>query len=89
MLEGFGSILKIIWAYFKVCLNISPQWVCEDCQDLVFTGGSWQIVHITTHVNEIYQIPHSGKIYDLLGRELTKAPIGKLYIRNRQLYINK
>jgi len=70
----------------KVCLNISPQWVCEDCQDLVFTGGSWQVVHITTHVNEIHQIPHSDKIYDLLGRELKYIPKGTIYIRNNKLY---
>ena len=28
----------------------------------------------------------SGKIYDLLGRELKSIPVGKLYIRNGRLY---
>ena len=29
------------------------------------------------------------EIYDLLGRELTEIPVGKLYIRNQKLYITK
>ena len=70
----------------SVCLDISPQWGCEDCQYLIFTNGSWQLINTTTHVNEVYQIPHSGKIYDLLGRELKYIPKGVIYIRNNKLH---
>jgi len=31
----------------------------------------------------------SNKIYDMLGKELTEIPRGKMYIRNQKLYINK
>ena len=70
----------------KVCLNISPQWLCDGCQDLVFINGSWQLVGVITHVNEVYSTPRNGKIYDLLGRELKYIPIGTIYIRNGRLY---
>ena len=70
----------------SVCLDVSPQWGCEDCQYLVFTSGSWQSINTITHVNEVYQIPHSSKIYDLLGRELKYIPKGIIYIRNGKLY---
>jgi len=44
----------------------------------------------TTSINELtFNRVNDGKIYDLLGRELNEIPVGKLYIRNRQLYITK
>ena len=70
----------------SVCFNISPQWMCEDCQYLVFVNGSWQPLNTTTHVNEVTSTPHNGKAYDLLGRELKHIPAGTIYIRNGRLY---
>jgi len=70
----------------SVCFNISPQWVCDDCQYLVFTNGSWQPLNTITHVNEIVSTPHNSKAYDLLGRELKYIPMGTIYIRNGRLY---
>jgi len=70
----------------SVCFNISPQWTCEDCQYLVFTNGSWQLINTITHVNEVYYTPQDNKIYDLLGRELKYIPMGTIYIRNGKLY---
>ena len=32
---------------------------------------------------------NDNKIYDLLGRELTEIPVGKLYIKNQKLYITR
>ena len=52
----------------KVCYDISPQWSCSDCQYVVFVEGSWQILNIITHVNEVQALPINGKMYDLLGR---------------------
>ncbi len=69
-----------------VCFNISPQWMCEDCQYLVFVNGSWQPINTITHVNEVVLKPHDGKAYDLLGRELKYIPMGTIYIRNGRLY---
>jgi len=70
----------------SVCFNISPQWTCEDCQYLVFTNGSWQLINTITHVNEVYYMPRDNKIYDLLGRELKYIPKGIIYIKNGKLY---
>ena len=70
----------------KICYDISPQWSCSDCQYVVLIEGSWQIINIITHVNEIQALPINGKIYDLLGRELKYIPTGKMYIRNGRLY---
>ena len=69
-----------------VCFNISPQWMCEDCQYLVFANGSWQPINTITHVNEVVLKPRNGKAYDLLGRELKYIPMGTIYIRNGRLY---
>ena len=71
----------------KVCLNISPQWLCDECQDLVFTNGSWQLVNPITCINEIQPIIHDNKIYDVLGNELRYIPIGKIYIQNNRSYL--
>jgi len=73
----------------KVCFDISPQWSCNDCQYVVLIEGSWQIINIITHVNEIQALPVNGRMYDLLGRELEYIPAGKMYIRNNKLYISK
>ena len=70
----------------SVCFNISPQWMCEDCQYLVFTNGSWQLINTITYVNEVYYVPRNNKIYDLLGRELKYIPKGIIYIKNGKLY---
>ena len=70
----------------KVCYDISPQWSCSDCQYVVLIEGSWQVVSIITHVNEIQALPINGKMYDLLGRELKYIPKGVVYIKNGRLY---
>ena len=70
----------------KVCFDISPQWSCNDCQYVVLIEGSWQIINIITHVNEIQALPINGRMYDLLGRELRYVPIGTIYIKNGILY---
>ena len=70
----------------KVCYDISPQWSCSDCQYVVLIEGSWQVVSIITHVNEIQALPINGKMYDLLGRELKYIPKGVIYIKNGRLY---
>ena len=70
----------------KICYDISPQWSCSDCQYVVLIEGSWQILNIITHVNEMQALPINGKMYDLLGRELRYIPKGTIYIKNGILY---
>ena len=71
----------------KVCYDISPQWTCSDCKYVVFTGSSWQVISVTTHVNEIQVLPTSGKMYDLYGREIFKTLPNKIYIKNNKKYV--
>ena len=58
----------------KVCYDISPQWTCNSCGYVVFTGYTWQFVNIITHVNELHLPLLDGEIYDLLGRKLKFIP---------------
>jgi len=70
----------------KVCYDISPQWTCNSCGYVVFNGFTWQLVSIITHVNDLQKPVLNSKIYDLLGRELKRAPNSGMYIRNGILY---
>ena len=70
----------------KVCYDISPQWSCTECYYVVFNGFTWQLLNTITHVNDLQQSPLDSKIYDLLGRELKRAPSGSMYIKNGRLY---
>jgi hypothetical protein len=69
-----------------VCLQV--------CDSLIFdyTDSTYVLFNMggTTSINElILNKINNNKIYDLLGRELTEIPVGKMYIRNNKLYINK
>ena len=67
--------------------------VCSVEEWLVFDQNSfsWVLLNMTpTSINELtFNRINDGKIYDLLGRELTEIPVGKLYIRNQKLYITR
>ncbi len=64
--------------------------VCSVEEWLIFNGTSWVLFNMTTSINEItFNKINDNKIYDLLGRELTNIPVGKLYIRNQKLYITR
>ncbi len=68
---------------------------CPDyCDSLIFdyTDSTYVLFSMggITSINElILDKINNNKIYDLLGRELTEIPLGKMYIRNQKLYINK
>ena len=93
----FGQIMTTDTV--KVCYDVilyeaNTMETCTRCDSLIFDQNtfSWVLFSMgnTTSINELtFNRVNDGKIYDLLGRELTKAPIGKLYIRNGQLYIAK
>ena len=65
--------------------------VCTRCDTVIFDGTSWVLFNMgTTSINELtFNKVNDNKIYDLLGRELTEIPVGKLYIRNQKLYITR
>ncbi len=97
MYAFFGQIMTTDTV--KVCYDVilyeaNTMETCTRCDSLIFDQNtfSWVLFSMgnTTSINELtFNRVNDGKIYDLLGRELTKAPIGKLYIRNGQLYIAK
>jgi len=67
---------------------------CTHCDSLIFdyTDSTYVLFNMggTTSINELtFNKINNNKIYDLLGRELTEIPVGKLYIRNQKLYIKK
>jgi hypothetical protein len=66
-------------------------YICSNCDSLIFSGGSWVLLtSTTTSINEFApETINNNKIYDLLGRELTKIPVGTIYIRNQKKYITK
>ena len=65
--------------------------VCSMEDWLIFDGSNWVPLNNTpTSINEItLNKINDNKIYDLLGRELTNIPVGKLYIKNQKLYITR
>ena len=81
----------------KVCYDVyiyinGTTYNCARCDTLVYDPNSYQwIPKISnpTSINEPSNPVSDSKIYDLLGRELTSIPIGKLYIRDRRLCICK
>ena len=67
-------------------------YVCTYCDSLVYDGSSWVLFNMgnPTAIKEIqFSTVNNSKIYDLLGRELDRVPVGKMYIRNNKLYISK
>ena len=69
-------------------------YVCTYCDSLVYDGFaySWVLMNMgnTTAIKEVkFNVVNNGKIYDLLGRELDRVPVGEMYIRNHKLYITK
>ena len=82
----------------KVCydatININGfGYVCTGCDTLVYNPNTykWEAkMSQPTAIKEVQLSAYStGKIYDLLGRELDSPPIGKMYIRNNKLYMQK
>ena len=67
--------------------------VCSQCDSLIFDGTTWIMFSSQGNplsINELtFNRINDGKIYDMLGRELTEIPVGKLYIRNQKLYITR
>jgi hypothetical protein len=63
--------------------------VCSMEEWLVFDGTNWVPFNNTpTSINEIiFNRINDGKIYNLLGKEVSKVKVGQMYIRNNKKYI--
>ena len=82
----------------KVCYDVyidinGMTYTCSRCDTLVYDPNSYQWVAKVSNPTSITNVPlnviNDNKIYDLLGRELSSIPIGKMYIRNKRLCIRK
>ena len=94
----FGQVLTT--DTLKVCYDATIDingfmYACTSCDSLVYNPNTyqWEIMQRVaqpTAIKEVQLGTHStGKIYDLLGKELSSIPKGKMYIRNNRLYISK
>jgi hypothetical protein len=77
-----------VWVYASNTVE-----TCSQCDSIVYDGNYWVLFNMSNPVGieELLKTLSSSnnKIYDMLGRELTEIPVGKMYIRNRKLYITK
>ena len=67
-------------------------YICTECDSLVydFMTDTWVLFNMgnPTGINELtFNRVNDGKIYDMLGREVTKIQMGQMYIRNNKKYI--
>ena len=94
MYAYFGQIVTT--DTIKVCYDVMI-WeagimdVCTRCDSLVFDQNTytWVLFNMgnPTGITELeVNSVNDGRIYDLLGRELTEVPVGQMYIRNNRLY---
>jgi len=62
------------------------------CFNQVWNGTAWMMMNMGNPlaINELQlNTINDGRMYDLLGRELTEIPLGTMYIRNQKLYITR
>ncbi len=80
----------------KVCYDayiyfMGATYVCTQCDSMAYDGFSysWVLMNMgnPTSIKELIGGQMGGKMYDLLGRELTEVPVGVIYIRNNKKYI--
>ena len=86
---------------YSVCLTVTYCtfnglcFACTVCDTATWNNGSWELMSMMgnsnpTSITELtFNKINDGKIYDMLGRELTEVPLGTMYIRNNKLYITK
>ena len=92
---SFPSIL--VTDTVKLCYDAfiyfdSMTYICTECDSLVydFMTDTWVLFNMgnPTSITELQlNTNNDGKMYDLLGREVIKAQIGVMYIRNNKKYI--
>ena len=96
--DSFGQVS--LTDTLKVCYDVyidigGITYACTGCDTLIYNPNTYQWEPkmsnpiATSIANISLNTINDSKIYDLLGRELTSVPIGKLYIRDRRLRICK
>ena len=94
MYAFFGQIMAT--DTIKVCYDAfiyeaNSMEVCTRCDSLVFDQNTYTWMSFSmgnpVGIEELIKNEGHSKMYDLLGRELIKAPIGTMYIRNNKKYI--
>ena len=93
---GQVSLTDTLKVCYSVLIDINGMtYTCAKCDTLVYNPNTYQWESkvsnpISTSITNLpLNTINDSKIYDLLGRELTSVPIGKLYIRDRRLRICK
>ena len=94
--DSFGQVS--LTDTLKVCYDVyidigGITYACTGCDTLIYDPNLYQWVAKASNTTSITNVPlnviNDNKIYDLLGRELSSIPIGKMYIRNKRLCICK
>ena len=91
----FASILTtdtVKLCYDAYVYFMGQPYVCTACDSLVYDGNSYSWVLLNmgnpTAIQEVDLYSKKClKMFDVVGRELTKAPVGIMYIRNNKKYI--
>ena len=81
----------------KVCLTTMIMvnnmiYTCVQCDSLIYGPAGWMMMNMGNPLaitESEFNNFNGGKMYDLLGRELTEVPIGVMYIQNRKLIIKQ
>tara|TARA_R110001592_G_scaffold18404_1_gene76405 strand:- start:361 stop:867 length:507 start_codon:yes stop_codon:yes gene_type:complete len=83
--------VKLCYDAYVYALD-STMTVCNHCDSLIYDFNLFAWILFNTS-NPTFVIEEEGvrwysyKMYDLFGKELNEAPIGKMYIKNRKLLI--
>ena len=90
-LINMTDTVKLCYDAFIYALD-STMTVCNYCDSVVYDFNlfTWVVMlrNTPTSISELSNRIADNKMYDLFGRELLEAPIGKMYIQNKKKYIN-
>ena len=87
---SLGDTLKVC---YDVTIDINGfTYVCTGCDTLVYNPNTYQWEKITAQPLTVMDLKpdavNDNKMYDLLGREIFKVPIGEMYIKNNKKCIH-
>ena len=90
---GQVSLTDTLSVCYNVLIDISGfTYTCSGCDNLVYNPNSYQWEKVITQPVAVVELKpntiNDNKMYDLLGRELSSPPVGKMYIRNNRLCIS-
>ena len=82
--------IKLCYDAYVYFADATLNYNCHHCDSLIYDSNEYSWVFFNsntpTSINEFTpETINNNKIYDLLGRELKKVPVGTIYIRNQKL----